>query len=190
MKIGILKENKSNEMRVAIVPSTISALTKKGYEFFVETDSGLNANYSNDDYSNAGAKIVDKNQIFDCNIVCKVNSPSENEISSLKSGTLLISLLQTIKEIDSVKGLADKKVSAFSLNLLPRTTLAQKMDVLSSQDNIAGYKTVLIGDNHIGKYMTLLMQKGRYLKLLVFKHHGKELHLIEAFFLLMDRRLF
>lgn len=157
MKIGILKENKSNEMRVAIVPSTISALTKKGYEFFVETDSGLNANYSNDDYSNAGAKIVDKNQIFDCNIVCKVNSPSENEISSLKSGTLLISLLQTIKEIDCVKGLADKKVSAFSLNLLPRTTLAQKMDVLSSQANIAGYKAVLIGANHIGKYMPLLM---------------------------------
>ena len=157
MKIGILKENKANEMRVAIVPSTISALSKKGYEFFIETDSGLNANYSNEEYKNAGAKIVDKNQIFDCNIVCKVNSPSNEEISSLKDGTLFISLLQTIKEIDCVKGLASQKVSAFSLNLLPRTTLAQKMDVLSSQANIAGYKAILIGANHIGKYMPLLM---------------------------------
>ena len=115
MKIGILKENKANEMRVAIVPSTISALSKKGYEFFIETDSGLNANYSNEEYKNAGAKIVDKNQIFDCNIVCKVNSPSNEEISFLKDGTLIISLLQTIKEIDCVKGLASQKVSALSL---------------------------------------------------------------------------
>ena len=157
MKIGILKESKTNEMRVAIVPSTVSALSKKGYEFFVESDSGLDANYSNDDYQNAGAKVVDKNQIFDCNIICKVNSPSNEETSSFKNGTLFISLLQTIKEIECVKGLVNQKVSAFSLNLLPRTTLAQKMDVLSSQANIAGYKAVLIGANHIGKYMPLLM---------------------------------
>jgi NAD(P) transhydrogenase subunit alpha len=136
MKIGILKESKTNEMRVAIVPSTVSALSKKGYEFFVESDSGLDANYSNDDYQNAGAKVVDKNQIFDCNIICKVNSPSNEEISSFKNGTLFISLLQTIKEIECVKGLVNQKVSAFSLNLLPRTTLAQKMDVLSSQANM------------------------------------------------------
>ena len=157
MKIGILKENKKNEMRVAIVPSTVSALSKKNYEFFVESDAGLNANYLNSDYLAAGAKIVEKNEIFNCDIVCKVNSLDKNEILSLKNGTLLISLLQTIKEIDCVKDLVDKKVSAFSLNLLPRTTLAQKMDVLSSQANIAGYKAVLIASNHIGKYMPLLM---------------------------------
>lgn len=157
MKIGILKEIKMNEMRVAIVPSTVSALSKKGYEFFVQSDSGLSSNYSNDDFIAAGAKVVNQNEIFDCDIICKVNAPSDDEISMLKSGTLFISLLQTIKEIDCVKGLANQKVSAFSLNLLPRTTLAQKMDVLSSQANIAGYKAVLIGANHIGKYMPLLM---------------------------------
>ena len=157
MKIGILKEHKSGEKRVAIVPSTVSALSKKGYEFFIESDAGLESNYSNDDYSNAGAKIVEKNEIFNCELVCKVNSPTDEEISSLNAGTLLISLLQTIKEIECVKKLVDKKISAFSLNLLPRTTLAQKMDVLSSQANIAGYKAVLIGANHIGKYMPLLM---------------------------------
>ena len=157
MKIGILKEHKSGEKRVAIVPSTISALSKKGYEFFIESDAGLESNYSNDNYSKAGAKIVEKNEIFNCELVCKVNSPTDEEISSLNAGTLFISLLQTIKEIECVKKLVDKKISAFSLNLLPRTTLAQKMDVLSSQANIAGYKAVLIGANHIGKYMQLLM---------------------------------
>jgi NAD(P) transhydrogenase subunit alpha len=152
-----LKEHKSEEKRVAIVPSTVSALSKKGYEFFLESDSGLLSNYSDNDYIEAGAKIISKNEVFDCDIICKVNAPSDEEVSLLKSGTLFISLLQTIKEIDCVRKLADKKVSAFSLNLLPRTTLAQKMDVLSSQANIAGYKAVLIGSNHIGKYMPLLM---------------------------------
>lgn len=157
MKIGILKEQKSGENRVAIVPSTISALSKKGYEFFVESDAGLLSNYSNEDYTSAGAKIVEKPEIFSCELICKVNSPSDEEISNLNSGTLFVSLLQTIKEIDCVKKLADRKVSAFSLNLLPRTTLAQKMDILSSQANIAGYKAVLIASDHIGKYMPLLM---------------------------------
>lgn len=157
MKIGILKEHKAGEKRVAIVPSTVSALTKKGYEFFIEPNAGLESNYSDDNYKNAGAKIVDKKEIFTCELICKVNSPSDEEVSSLNTGTLLISLLQTIKEINCVKKLKEKKVSAFSLNLLPRTTLAQKMDVLSSQANIAGYKAVLIGANHIGKYMPLLM---------------------------------
>ena len=157
MKIGILKEQKSGENRVAIVPSTISALSKKGYEFFVESDAGLSSNYSNEDYTSAGAKIVEKPEIFSCELICKVNSPSDEEISNLNSGTLFVSLLQTIKEIDCVKKLADRKVSAFSLNLLPRTTLAQKMDILSSQANIAGYKAVLIASDHIGKYMPLLM---------------------------------
>lgn len=157
MKIGILKEQKSGENRVAIVPSTISALSKKGYEFFVESDAGLLSNYSNEDYTSAGGKIVEKSEIFSCELICKVNSPSDEEISNLNSGTLFVSLLQTIKEIDCVKKLADRKVSAFSLNLLPRTTLAQKMDILSSQANIAGYKAVLIASDHIGKYMPLLM---------------------------------
>ena len=157
MKIGILKENKFGEKRVAIVPSSVSALSKKGYEFFVENGAGILSNYSDNDYSNAGASIVDKNSIFECDIVCKVNSPAEDEISSMKPGTLFISLIQTIKEIDCVRNLASQKISAFSLNLLPRTTLAQKMDVLSSQANIAGYKAVLIASNHIGKYMPLLM---------------------------------
>ena len=107
------KRNKSGEKRVAIVPSTVSALSKKGYEFFMVSDSGLLSNYSDNDYKEAGAKIVNQNEVFDCDIVCKVNAPSDEEVSLLKSGTLFISLLQTIKEIDCVKKLADKKCLHF-----------------------------------------------------------------------------
>ncbi|MDC0593825.1 Re/Si-specific NAD(P)(+) transhydrogenase subunit alpha [Candidatus Marinimicrobia bacterium] len=157
MKIGVLKENKSGEKRVAIIPSTVSSLTKKGYSFFIEKNAGQASNYSDDLYVEAGAKIVEKGEVFDCNIIAKVNSPIKDEINFLKEDCLLISLFQTIKDIDLVKDLQKTKCSAFSLNLLPRTTLAQKMDILSSQANIAGYKAVLIGANHIGKYMPLLM---------------------------------
>ena len=90
-------------------------------------------------------------------MIVKVNTPTEDEIGLLNSNSLIISLFQTIKDIELVKKLKDKQVSAFSLNLLPRTTLAQKMDILSSQANIAGYKAVLIGADHIEKYMPLLM---------------------------------
>ena len=154
MKIGVLKESKAGEKRVAIIPSTVSALTKKGYSFVIQKNAGQASNYSDNLYLDAGATIGESNDIFNCDIVVKVNTPSTDEISSLNSTTLLISLFQTIKEIDLVKQL---KCSAFSLNLLPRTTLAQKMDILSSQANIAGYKAVLIGADHIGKYMPLLM---------------------------------
>ena len=157
MNIGVLKETKTLEKRVAIIPSTVKDLTKKGYTFCVEKDAGNLSHYSNQSFIDAGAKLVEKNDVFNCDIVIKVNTPTEDEIRSLNSNSLLISLFQTIKDIDLVKTLKEKQVSAFSLNLLPRTTLAQKMDVLSSQASIAGYKAVLIGANHIGKYMPLLM---------------------------------
>ena len=139
MKIGILKEHKSGEKRVAIVPSTVSALSKKGYEFFLVSGSGLLSNYSDNNYKEAGAKIVSQNEVFDCDIICKVNAPSDEEMSLLKPGTLFISLLQTIKEIDCVKKLADKK--GLYVGCAPDTFLGA-----------AGQRArKLIEDNKIGK---------------------------------------
>ena len=157
MNIGVLKETKSLEKRVAIIPSTVKDLTEKGYSFFVEKSAGNSSHYSDQSFMDAGAKMVDRHEAFNCDIVIKVNTPTEDEIGLLNSNSLLISLFQTIKDVDLVKKLKDKQISAFSLNLLPRTTLAQKMDILSSQANIAGYKAVLIGADHIEKYMPLLM---------------------------------
>ncbi len=107
MKIGILKEHKSGEKRVAIVPSTVSALSKKGYEFFLESDSGLLSNYSDNDYKEAGAKIVSQNEVFDCDIICKVNAPSDEEVSLLKSGTLFISLVLELLDYKRLQLLKD-----------------------------------------------------------------------------------
>ena len=157
MNIGVLKETKALEKRVGIIPSTVKDLTEKGYSFFVEKDAGHSSHYSDQSFIDAGAKIVDRNEIFSCDMIVKVNTPTEDEIGLLNSNSLIISLFQTIKDIELVKKLKDKQASAFSLNLLPRTTLAQKMDILSSQANIAGYKAVLIASNHIEKYMPLLM---------------------------------
>ena len=133
MKIGVLKENKAGEKRVAMIPSTVSALTKKGYSFVIQKNAGDASNYSDNLYIEAGAKIVEKNEVFQSDIVVKVSSPIKEEIELLNKNCLLISLFQTIKDIELVKDLQNAKCSAFSLNLLPRTTLAQKMDILSSK---------------------------------------------------------
>ena len=90
-------------------------------------------------------------------MILKVNSPTDDELAMIKDGSSYISFFQTMKETSKVSVLKDKKVTAFSMHLIPRTTLAQKMDALSSQTNIAGYKAVIIGASHIDKYMPLLM---------------------------------
>ena len=90
-------------------------------------------------------------------MILKVNSPTNEEIQMIKDGTTYLSFFQTMKETDKVKALQSKNVTAYSMHLIPRTTLAQKMDALSSQTNISGYKAVLIGSCHIEKYMPLLM---------------------------------
>ena len=90
-------------------------------------------------------------------MILKVNSPTDNELSMIKENSAYISFFQTMKETSKVKVFKDKNITGFSMHLIPRTTLAQKMDALSSQTNIAGYKAVLIGSCHIDKYMPLLM---------------------------------
>lgn len=157
MKVGVLKENKNGEKRVAIIPQTVATLSKKGYHFFIEAGAGANSFFSDTDYEKAGATICDLSTIYQSNIIIKVNAPTLEEINQISKNTLLISLFQTIRDIELVKALKERECSAFSLNLLPRTTLAQKMDILSSQANIAGYKAVIIGADHLGKYMPLLM---------------------------------
>ena len=107
MNIGVLKETKSLEKRVGIIPSTVKDLTEKGYSFFIEKDAGHSSHYSDQSFIDAGAKIVERNEAFGCDIVVKVNTPTEDEIELLNSNSLLISLFQTIKDIDLVKKLKD-----------------------------------------------------------------------------------
>jgi NAD(P) transhydrogenase subunit alpha len=165
MIVAIPKEIIPEENRVAAIPATVKELIKKGMEVIVEAGAGEKAFFSDDSYKETGATIEkDTKELYDkADLVLKVNHPVFNkalkihEAELLKEGSAFVSFFQTAREQDAVKILADRKITGFSMHLIPRTTLAQKMDALSSQSNIAGYKSVLIGAAHLGKYMPLLM---------------------------------
>ena len=159
MIIGIPKELTENETRTAITSGTVKSYIKFGFQVVVETGAGMLSHISDDELKEAGAEIMpNASDVYQkSNIIIKVNSPSDQEIDSMKEGSLIVSFMQTTKEIETVKKLQSKKINAISMHLIPRTTLAQKMDALSSQSNIAGYKAVLMGACHIEKYMPLLM---------------------------------
>lgn len=158
MIIATLKEILPGENRVALTPSSVKDLTKAGLTVHIESGSGVESNYSDKEYEVAGATIASVSDIYqNADILVKVASPTLDEISQMKEGSIFTSFFQTTKELEAVKALTDKKITGFSMHLIPRTTLAQKMDALSSQANIAGYKAVLIGADHIGVYMPLLM---------------------------------
>ena len=159
MIIGIPKELNQNETRSAINVGTVKSYIKFGFKVIAESGAAELSHISDTELKDAGVEIVSSaNDVYKkSDIIIKVNSPLDSEIDSMKEGTLLVSFIQTTKEIETVKKLQSKKINAISMHLIPRTTLAQKMDALSSQSNIAGYKAVLMGACHIEKYMPLLM---------------------------------
>jgi len=163
--IAVPKEVMPGEKRVALVPDIVSKLIKKGFEIQVEKDAGLKANFTNDKYEAAGAKIVDNvTDLYKAaDIVLKVQRPvnhsvlNKNEMDLMKEGTLLISFLYSLHYPELAKEAAQKGINIISMDAIPRTTLAQKMDALSSQANIAGYKSVLLASNYLGKIFPLMM---------------------------------
>ena len=159
MIVAIPKEIVPGENRVAANTASVKELIKAGLTVQVESGAGVGSHISDQQYSDAGATIINnKEELFqNADIVLKVNHPLENEADMLKDGSVFVSLFQTTKETEAVQKLASKKITGFSMHLIPRTTLAQKMDALSSQSNIAGYKAVLTGATHLSVYMPLLM---------------------------------
>ena len=157
--LGIPKEILENETRVAAIPATVKQYISAGFDVKIESGAGLKSQITDDDFKEAGAEILsDASSVFNSSdMILKVNSPTDDELAMIKDGSSYISFFQTMKETSKVTALKDKKVTAYSMHLIPRTTLAQKMDALSSQTNIAGYKAVIIGASHIDKYMPLLM---------------------------------
>ena len=159
MILGIPKEILENETRVAAIPATVKQYVSAGFDVKIEAGAGLKSQITDNDFKEAGAEILsDASSVFSSSdMILKVNSPTDDELAMIKDGSSYISFFQTMKETSKVTTLKDKKVTAYSMHLIPRTTLAQKMDALSSQTNIAGYKAVIIGASHIDKYMPLLM---------------------------------
>ena len=159
MIAAVLKEITSGENRVSATPQTVKDLIKTGLAVRVESGAG-NASYiSDEDYKEVGAEIFSdsSSMLKDADIILKVAPATETEIENIPNNKVYISLCQTTRELELVKLLCAKKITGFSMHLIPRTTLAQSMDALSSQANIAGYKSVLIGASHLPIYMPLLM---------------------------------
>ncbi|MDQ3111827.1 MAG: Re/Si-specific NAD(P)(+) transhydrogenase subunit alpha [Bacteroidota bacterium] len=158
MKLAVPKETKLKENRVALTPDVVKDLVKKGFEVTVETGAGMNSFFSDEAYTTAGAQLVsDAKKLYsEADVVLKVNAPSPEEIAGMKKGAILLSFLFAATNPDVVEACVKAGVSAFSVDAIPRISRAQKMDALSSQANLAGYKAVLMAANQIGKILPMM----------------------------------
>ena len=159
MKLAVLKETKEKENRVALTPDVVKSLIAAGFECLIEKGAGVNSYFSDEAYANVGATIIpdSKTLYWQADVVLKVNAPTSTEISMMKSDAILISYMWAAVNPDLVKVLVDKGISGFSMDAIPRISRAQKMDALSSQSNLAGYKTVIMAADTIGKIFPLMM---------------------------------
>ena len=163
MKIAVAKEIEVCERRVALIPETVAKLVKQGLEVFVEAGAGEKAFFSDADYETPGAKIIsDSAQLWsEADILLKVSPPQtredgRTEIELLKPESVLISFLNPLGNPVIVQQLANRQITALSMELIPRSTRAQSMDALSSQASLAGYKAVLIAAAALPKYFPML----------------------------------
>ncbi|MCS6937451.1 MAG: Re/Si-specific NAD(P)(+) transhydrogenase subunit alpha [Candidatus Bipolaricaulota bacterium] len=158
MRFAVPKETAPHERRVALVPETVSKLVKAGHVVGIEAQAGVGAACPDRDYEAAGAKIMSDPKALwgEAEILLKIQKPTPQEIALLREGTVLIALLQPLVHRDLVQQLAQKRVTAFSLDMIPRITRAQPMDVLSSQSTVAGYKAVLLAANYLPRFLPML----------------------------------
>ena len=156
MVIGIPKESLTGETRIAVLPADIKRLSSEKLTFIIEAGAGNGSFISDEDYSSVGAEIV-SDVYSGSDLIVRINPPSEEELSKFKDGTSLVSLLAPFTNHDLVKQLAVKNISSYCLELIPRSTYAQSMDVLSSQATVSGYRAVLNAATHMGKLFPMLM---------------------------------
>jgi NAD(P) transhydrogenase subunit alpha len=155
MKIGIPSEIERDEKRVATTPDSVRRLTQLGFEVLVESGAGQPSGFSDDDYREAGAEIAtDTTAVWACGLVAKVCAPQSREVGLLREGGVLVSLLFPAQNEELVQALAARGVSVIALDAIPRVSRAQKMDVLSSMANIAGYRAVVEAANVYGGQFT------------------------------------
>jgi proton-translocating NAD(P)+ transhydrogenase subunit alpha len=165
MLIGVPREIASGERRVALVPEVVQQLSRAGHRVVIERDAGLRAGFTDDAYRAAGCEIVDSSRdIYStAQMLLKVQRPGRDEASGeaeldmLREGTVLIGLLQPQGDPALFQQLAERRIIACSMELVPRTTRAQMMDALSSQSTVAGYKAVLLAANALQKFFPMLM---------------------------------
>ena len=165
MKIGIAKERRAHELRVAVTPDTVKKFIALGAEVAIETGAGLGSSYTDEAYAAAGAKVVpdEAAAISDADIVLKVQRPlsaaegGPDELALLKRGAMLVGILAPYGAKDQLAQYAQRGVNAFAMEFMPRITRAQTMDVLSSQANLAGYRAVIDGAGEFGRAFPMMM---------------------------------
>jgi NAD(P) transhydrogenase subunit alpha len=159
MKVAVPREISPGERRVALTPDAAAALAKGGLEVLVETGAGGGASHADAAFEQAGARIApDARALYgQADVVLKVQKPALDEVDLLREGTVLVSFLQALASPDLVQRLAARLITSFGMEGIPRISRAQKMDALSSQANIAGYKAVLIAAESLPKFFPMLM---------------------------------
>jgi len=158
MLIGVPTETAPGERRVALVPETIGRLVKAGHSLLVQRGAGRSASFTDEAYEAAGAVLAaDAAEVFaKAEFIAKVARPTEPELQSMRAGQTLLAFLAPLGDPQSVEKYAAQKITALSMDAIPRTTRAQSMDALSSQANIAGYKAVLIAANESPRFFPML----------------------------------
>ena len=165
MKIGIAKERRAHELRVAVTPDTVKKFIGLGAEVAIETGAGLGSSYTDEAYAAAGARIAadEAAAISDADIVLKVQRPlsaaegGPDELALLKRGAMLVGILAPYGAKEQLARYAERGVNAFAMEFMPRITRAQTMDVLSSQANLAGYRAVIDGAGEFGRAFPMMM---------------------------------
>lgn len=157
MTIGILKESGS-ERRVSVLPESVAALVKMNVRVMVEKGAGLSAYASDEVYAESGASLATKEEVISgSDLLIKINSPDATELSMFRKGQVFLAVLNPFFNHDVVKKLADTGITSFSMDIVPRTTRAQSMDILSSMATVAGYKAVLTAANALPKFFPMFM---------------------------------
>ncbi|NNE90768.1 MAG: NAD(P) transhydrogenase subunit alpha [Verrucomicrobiales bacterium] len=159
MKIFAPKELNAAEPRAALDPAAVKKLTGLGAEVVVESGIGERSDNPDSDYESAGATVTNDRAglLGSADLVCRVNKPDVSEISALKDGAIHISFLDPFNESELIEQFAGQKTTAISLEMVPRTTLAQKMDAISSQANLAGYVSVVTAANRLNSIFPMMM---------------------------------
>ena len=159
MQIGVLKETYPGENRVAVIPDTVKKLVKLGAELTVEATLGQGAGFADEAYAEAGATIASNRDdiLAKSDILLRIRKPESGEVGQIKQGCIHISYLDPFNEGELVDALAKQGVSAVSMEMIPRTTLSQKMDALSSQANLAGYVAVMMAANRLDRLLPMMM---------------------------------
>ncbi len=158
MRVGTPRERAEHEARVALVPDAVKRLAGKGIEVVVEAGAGLGAGHADSEYESAGATVTaSTDEVWAAEVVVKVLPPLPEEIGRLREGQVLVAMLQHLSRPDLVSALAERGVSAFAMDWMPRITRAQDMDARSSMSTVQGYKAVLLAADALPRVMPMLM---------------------------------